>query len=135
VLVVLAVTVAVTAAGCVSPAWDDHDYALKAQATAETVASTLQIVRLAVRDSARLTQPYLKTVLTEAATDLSSAGQQFGGVQPPSDASDQVRDKLLDHLQQAEDEVDHLLIQVRRGGLEDPAGAARKLGQLAEGLQ
>ncbi|NUR85653.1 MAG: hypothetical protein HOY71_16365 [Nonomuraea sp.] len=120
----------VAVAGCVSPAWDDHDYALKAQASAESVSSTVQVVRVAVRDSRRLTRPYLKTVLTEAAAELDAVADQFGGVQPPSERSDQVRDRLLDRIQRAEDVVDDLLIQVRRNGIEDPARAARELEAL-----
>ncbi|MFI6175906.1 hypothetical protein ACIA8R_10260 [Nonomuraea sp. NPDC051191] len=53
VLVLLALLVA----GCVSPAWDDHDYALKAEQSDESVSSTLRIVRLAVQNSHKLTRP------------------------------------------------------------------------------
>ncbi|NUT10735.1 MAG: hypothetical protein HOQ38_09685 [Nonomuraea sp.] len=125
--VVTLLVLLVAVAGCVSPAWDDHDYALKAQASAESVSSTVRIVRVAVQDSGRLTRPYLKTVLTEAAGDLDAVADQFGGVQPPSERSDQVRDRLLDRIQRAEDVVDDLLIQVRRNGIEDPARAVREL--------
>ncbi|NUS03981.1 MAG: hypothetical protein HOV97_15655 [Nonomuraea sp.] len=125
--VVTLLVLLVALAGCVSPAWDDHDYALKAQASAESVSSTVRIVRVAVQDSGRLTRPYLKTVLTEAAGDLDAVADQFGGVQPPSERSDQVRDRLLDRIQRAEDVVDDLLIQVRRNGIEDPARAVREL--------
>ncbi|NUP00715.1 MAG: hypothetical protein HOV96_02325 [Nonomuraea sp.] len=125
--VVTLLVLLVALAGCVSPAWDDHDYALKAQASAESVSSTVRIVRVAVQDSGRLTRPYLKTVLTEAAGDLDAVADRFGGVQPPSERSDQVRDRLLDRIQRAEDVVDDLLIQVRRNGIEDPARAVREL--------
>ncbi|MEV0143461.1 MULTISPECIES: hypothetical protein [unclassified Nonomuraea] len=121
--------------GCVSPAWDDHDYALKAQQTTESVVSTVEVVRLAVQHSGELHRPYLKVVLTEAATDLGALAQQFGGVQPPSDASDEVRDRTLERLQQAQDEVDELLIEVRRGGVEQPDQAAARLEKLAKELR
>jgi hypothetical protein len=118
-------------AGCVSPAWDERDYALKAQESAKSVSSTLQIVRVAVRDSGRLTRPYLKVVLTEAAEELGDVGRQFGGVQPPTQGSDRLRARLLDRIQKAENLVDDLLIQVRRDGIEHPQQAAAELEELA----
>jgi hypothetical protein len=114
-------------AGCA----DDRDYALQAQESAESVSSILQVAGVAVRDSGRLTRPYLTVVLTEAAEELDAAGDGFGAIQPPSYRSDQVRDRLLGRIQRARDLVEHLLIQVRRDGIEDPAGAAARLRELA----
>ncbi|GAA2293472.1 hypothetical protein GCM10010149_46640 [Nonomuraea roseoviolacea subsp. roseoviolacea] len=130
-----AVLLVVTLGGCVSPAWDDHDYALKAQQTTKTAHSVVEMTRLAVQHSGELHGPYLKTVLTDAAVDLGEVAQQFGGVQPPSDASDQVRERTLEKVQQAEDEIDALLIQVRRGGIEQPRQAAARLEKLAGELR
>ncbi|NUW34215.1 hypothetical protein HTZ77_22660 [Nonomuraea sp. SMC257] len=130
-----AVALVVTLGGCVSPAWDDHDYELKAQETTKTAHSLVEMARLAVQHSDDLHKPYLKTVLTDAAVDLGNVAQQFGGVQPPSDASDQVRDRTLEKVQQAEDELDSLLIQIRRGGIEQPRQAAARLEKLAGELQ
>jgi len=128
-------TLTVLLAGCVSPAWDDHDYSLKAAATAEAAASSLEIVRLAVANEARLTTPYLKTVLTEAAEETGGLGTQFGGVQPPSDAADRVQAEVLDLTSRAEEQVSDLLVQVRRDGVEDPARAVRELEGLAAELR
>ncbi|MDP9867892.1 MULTISPECIES: hypothetical protein [Streptosporangium] len=124
-----------TLAGCVSPAWDDHDYGLKAAASAEAVASTVTIARHAVGGHDRLTTPYLKVLLTGAVTDVRSVDGQFAGVQPPSDAAERVGQQLLDLTGRAEDELAGLLVQVRRGGLRDPAGAVRELRTLGEDLQ
>ncbi|WP_214411521.1 hypothetical protein [Sphaerisporangium fuscum] len=129
------VLVACVVSGCVSPAWDDHDYGLKAGASAQAVASNVEIVRLAVRDHAELTSPYLKSLLTQAVEDIGNVNQQFGGVQPPSDVSDRLRTQVTDLTTEAEDEVQDLLIQVRRNGLRDPAQAETKLGKLAEKLR
>jgi hypothetical protein len=122
-------------AGCVSPAWDDHDYGLKAGATAQAAASSLELVRLAVRGQEKVTTPYLKTLLTQAAEDLGSVDAQFGGVQPPSDTADGLRTQVTDLTSQAEEQVQSLLIEVRRDGLRDPAGADRELGDLAAKLR
>ncbi|WP_433236439.1 hypothetical protein ACQPYK_27090 [Streptosporangium sp. CA-135522] len=122
-------------AGCVSPAWDDHDYGLKAGASAEAVASTVAIAGDAVAGQDRLTTPYLKVLLTEAVTDVRSVDGQFAGVQPPSDAAEQIKKDLLDMTGKAEDELDELLTQLRRDGIRDPAGAVRDLRALGEDLQ
>ncbi|MEZ0074868.1 hypothetical protein [Planotetraspora sp. GP83] len=129
-----ALALAVLLSACVSPAWDDHDYELKAGATAESAASSLQIVRSAVQHEDRLTRPYLKVVLTEAAEALGSVNAQFGGVQPPSDATDQVRDQVTDLTEEAENRVQDLLIEVRRDQVKDPAKAVQELGRLADRL-
>ncbi|XVQ84459.1 hypothetical protein ACQP2K_37450 [Microbispora siamensis] len=59
---------------------------------------------------------------------------QFGGVQPPSDASDRIRDEVLRLTEKAESEVEDLLIQARRDGVKDPEAAARELDRLASEL-
>ncbi|GAA0376287.1 hypothetical protein GCM10009530_28480 [Microbispora corallina] len=118
-------------AACVSPAWDDHDYALKAGKTAEAAASAVQLARTAVRHEDGTTRQYLKVVLTEAADDLGNVNDQFGGVQPPSDASERLRGEVTDLTEKAEDEVHDLLDQVRRDRVRDPAGAVRDLGEIA----
>ncbi|GAA3107454.1 hypothetical protein [Streptosporangium carneum] len=133
-----AVTVALatcSVSGCVSPAWDDHDYALKAGATAQAAASSVELVRLAVQGEHDLTTAYLKVLLTDAAESLGSVNDQFGGVQPPSDASDRLRSQVTDLTSQAEDEVEDLLIEVRRGGIEQPDEAARTLERLGSELR
>ncbi|MEN3534554.1 hypothetical protein AAH991_05525 [Microbispora sp. ZYX-F-249] len=133
-LVPPALLTALLLSGCVSPAWDDHDYALKAGKTAESAASAVRFARSVVAYRDRMTGPYAEVVLTEAVRDLGSVNDQFGGVQPPSDASDRVRDEVLRLTEKAESEVEDLLIQTRRDGVKDPAAAARDLGRLASEL-
>ncbi|MEU6429439.1 hypothetical protein ABZ860_26380 [Microbispora sp. NPDC046973] len=130
----LALLTALLLSGCVSPAWDDHDYALKAGKTAESAVSALRFARSAVAYRDRMTGPYAEVVLTEAVQDLSSVNDQFGGVQPPSDASDRIRDEVLRLTDKAESEVEDLLIQTRRDGVKDPVAAARELDRLASEL-
>ncbi|GIH60284.1 hypothetical protein [Microbispora siamensis] len=130
----LALLTALLLSACVSPAWDDHDYALKAGKTAESAVSALRFARSAVAYRDRMTGPYAEVVLTEAVQDLSSVNDQFGGVQPPSDASDRIRDEVLRLTEKAESEVEDLLIQARRDGVQDPEAAARELDGLAREL-
>ncbi|MEV7806246.1 hypothetical protein AB0O28_25200 [Microbispora sp. NPDC088329] len=130
----LALLTALVLSACVSPAWDDHDYALKAGKTAASAASAVRFARSAVAYRDRMTGPYAEGLLTEAVQDLSSVNDQFGGVQPPSDASDGIRDEVLRLTEKAESEVEELLIQTRRDGVKDPAAAARELDGLASEL-
>ncbi|MGV9308456.1 hypothetical protein ACWDLG_34215 [Nonomuraea sp. NPDC003727] len=132
----LAVAAIVLAAGgCASPAWSDHDYALKAGATAEAAASSVELVRLAVAGRDKLTTPCLTILLTEAARDLGSVNDQFSAVQPPSKAADQVRAQVTGLTSAAADEVQELLIEVRRDGIEEPRRAVRNLSVLGAALR
>ncbi|MEU7886997.1 hypothetical protein AB0B54_15965 [Microbispora bryophytorum] len=130
----LALLTSLLLSACVSPAWDDHDYALKAGKTAESAVSAVRFARSAVAYRERMTGPYAEVLLTEAVQDLSSVNDQFGGVQPPSDASDRIRDEVLRLTERAESEVEDLLIQARRDGVKDPKTAVRDLDRLASEL-
>jgi hypothetical protein len=121
-------------AGCVSPAWDDHDYGLKAAATAQSVASAVAISRRAVDGRARLTGRYMEVLLTDTVTDVRNAEQQFAGVQPPGPASDRIKNDVLALTGRAEDVLDRLLVQVRRGHITDPEGAVQDLRRLGAEL-
>jgi hypothetical protein len=130
----LVLLTALLLSACVSPAWDDHDYALKAGKTAESAVSAVRFARSAVAYRDRMTGPYAEVVLTEAVQDLSSVNDQFGGVQPPSDAADRIRDEALRLTEKAESEVEDLLIQARRDGVKNPEAAVRELDRLASEL-
>ncbi|MFB9629821.1 hypothetical protein [Nonomuraea helvata] len=122
-------------AGCSSPAWNDRDYELKAASSAETVGSTVEVVRLAVGGDGRLTRPYLKVLLTNAAEQVQGVNDQFGGVQPPTERAEQLGEQLLKVTEQAEKVVSGLLVEVRRDRVKDPSSAVRELTQLGESLQ
>ncbi|NJP94971.1 hypothetical protein HCN51_36995 [Nonomuraea sp. FMUSA5-5] len=131
----VALVLAVGVAGCSSPAWNDRDYELKAAASAETVGSTVEAVRLAVGGGERLTRPYLKVVLTNAAGQVQSVNDQFGGVQPPSERAEKLGERLLEVTERAEKEISGLLVEVRRDRVADPAAAVRRLAGLGETLR
>ncbi|MDX3102682.1 hypothetical protein [Nonomuraea angiospora] len=121
--------------GCSSPAWDERDYELKAAASAEAVGSTVEAVRLAVGGGGRLTRPYLTVLLTNAAEQVQVVNDQFGAVQPPSERAEALGGRLLEIGDRAEKAVSGLLVEVRRDGVEDPAGAVRELAGLGESLR
>ncbi|MBO3751176.1 hypothetical protein J5X84_34315 [Streptosporangiaceae bacterium NEAU-GS5] len=112
-----------------SPAWDQHDYDLKAGATAETVAANLEMARLVVAHPH--TAAYDKTVLTDVVDTLSSVNAQFGGIQPPVEPAGD----LTDMTRQAEDMVQDLLFDQRGPGIDDRAKAAAGLEDLAKRLR
>ncbi|MEV4083855.1 hypothetical protein AB0J43_26700 [Nonomuraea fuscirosea] len=129
-----AALVVATVTGCVSPAWDDRDYELKAAASAEAVASAVGAARLAVNGGDRLTRPYLKVVLTSAAGQMQGVNDQFGGVQPPTERAEKLGADLLRLTEQAEKTVSGLLVEVRRDRVKDPAAAVRDLDMIGETL-
>ncbi len=122
-------------AGCASPAWDDADYGSKAGATAEAAASSVALVRLAVENEARLTRPYLQTLLTETATELGGVDSQFGAVQPPSQAAVAVRAEITGLTSEAAERVRALLNEVRLREIRDPGKAAADLAALGDRLR
>ncbi|TKK89359.1 hypothetical protein FDA94_10565 [Herbidospora galbida] len=122
-------------AGCASPAWNDADYGKKAGATAEAAASSVALVRLAVESEAKLTRPYLQTLLTETATALDSVDSQFGAVQPPSRRAAEVRAEITELTSEAAEQVQVLLNEVRLREIRDPERAAADLGDLADRLR
>ncbi|GAA1257066.1 hypothetical protein GCM10009677_04190 [Sphaerisporangium rubeum] len=132
---VLVAVLVVALGGCVAPAWGERDYELKAAATAEAAASTVDLARLAVEAEDRLTGPYLKTLLTRVVDDLGTVNDQFGAVQPPSGEADRLRTEVTDLTSEAEVKAQDLLIQVKRDGIGDPASAGRELGEIAERLR
>ncbi|WP_062433163.1 hypothetical protein [Herbidospora daliensis] len=122
-------------AGCASPAWNDADYGKKAGATAEAAASSVALVRLAVEHEARLTRPYLQTLLTETVTALGSVDSQFGAVQPPSPEAARVRAEITELTSEAAEQVQVLLNEVRLREIADPEKAAADLAALGDRLR
>ncbi|WP_157522277.1 hypothetical protein [Herbidospora cretacea] len=122
-------------AGCASPAWTDSGYHQQVVTTAEAAASSVDLVRLVVENEARLTRPYLQTVLTEAVTALGSVDSQFSAVQPPTRAAVSARAELTALTGEAADQVQTLLNEVRLGGVENPAQAAGDLRELSDELR
>jgi hypothetical protein len=130
------VLVAVTSAGCVSPSRTDDDYRHKAANTAETVASSLQSARLAVKAAAdgRTFGPYLSRLLADVEEDADGAQTAFDAVQPPSEHADAIHQELSDLLSDALDTLRALRVIARRSDLAKLREAAQPLGELADKL-
>ena len=114
--VALAALVALTTAGCISPARTGDQYHAKAVTAVEAASGEVATVQLAVsqRVSGRIPGPYADEVVTSSETTLGSIGTAFGSVQPPSPASDRTRDDVAEALSTAQDAAAHARIAVRR---------------------
>ena len=135
---------ALTLAGCVSPARDDEQYDAKAVAAVEAASSEVATVHLVVsqRAARKVTSPYADEVVTASETALDSIEGAFGAVQPPSTGADHTYDEVSQVLGSARDAVTHTRFAVRRddGGsypalLEELRSAADDLATLEERLK
>ena len=141
--VTIAALVVLSLSACVSSAPNDADYAKKAQKTVDTVAAAVGTAQLGItalrQDDAF--DPYLSVLLGEAEHDASAARDTLDSVQPPGDASDQVRQQVHDVTDEALDLLGQARIAIRREdhdavlALDAPlAGVAERLKSLSEEL-
>jgi len=132
-----AIVVALLAgSACVGPSRTDDDYSLKAASTAEQVESAVQTGRLAAEAAGggRATVNYLSVLISEAEDDAGSAASQFNSIQPPSEASDAVRDELNELLDVATTQLGDLRIAIRRSDVDAVAAMAEPLADTADQL-
>jgi hypothetical protein len=110
-----ALALAVLLCSCVGPVFSFGDFEAKAADTADSAASAIATARLAVTAAAegRAFSPYLSVVLTEAERDLRSTRQTFVSIQPPDQASADLRTQLLDLLDRSEAVLSDLRIAAR----------------------
>jgi hypothetical protein len=115
-----AVVAAVLLGGCVGPVRSFSAYEGKAATTAESVASAVQVARVAVTDAAdgRAFAPYLSVVLAESEGDAGGSSSTFAAIQPPDPGSARLRTELLDLVGRAESVLADLRIAVRWGELD-----------------
>lgn len=126
---------AVTA--CAGPSRTEDDYRHKVANTAETMSGIVGTVQVALKASSRdrVPAPYLSVTLAEADDDASAVVDTFDSVQPPDSASDELRSKLDDVLQQTVSTLDDLRIAVRRGHLDELPKLAQPLTGLSDKLE
>jgi hypothetical protein len=137
---IAAALVAAGLAGCVSvtsPARTEQAYALKASATADAIRSAVETADKTARAAGRgrLTAPLTSVLLSEAESGAGGAEATFAGLQPPSDASEELRQRLLDLADEVGDVLTDLRIAARRAQLEDLPDLARDLPGLSKKLE
>lgn len=133
----LALAAALATGGCAGPSRTDDDYRHKAANTAETMQGLIGTVQVAVDAAShhKVPAPYLSVTLAEADDDASATVSTFDSVQPPSDRSDQLRNRLDPLLQDTTSVLDDLRIAVRRGDIASLAKIAEPLKDLNGKLQ
>jgi hypothetical protein len=114
------VTMLVTACTqIVGPARTRRDFELKATTTAESVASSVQTVRLLMQlgrnDDAFAA--YLATMASESEDGATAAAGTFSGIQPPDARSDRLRTRLLALTDPATAHLADVRIRARRAEL------------------
>jgi hypothetical protein len=116
--------------GCVEhlvgPARTRDDFVRKARTTASDALSTVETVRLVAEaaDDGKTFPPYASQSVSEQEDALADVAGDFGSVQPPDAASDDLRSELNELLGTAQDDIAAVRIALRRGqadGLRDVA--------------
>jgi hypothetical protein len=133
----LVVAIALFAGACVGSARGAEDYQHKAVATTEHVRSSVRTVQLAVQAAAEddAFGPYLARVISQAEDDAGSALNGFETIQPPGDASDELRDAVSQLASDAIDVLGEARIAVRRSDVGALVALADRLQQAGDELE
>jgi len=137
VLATQALVLGLCIAGCVGPARTPTDYRLKARNSAKAALSAVATSELAarlVREKAAFSG-YVAVVLDSAERDVTSVESTFSSIQSPSAASDQLRDRVGQVLNDAVDTISAMRIAARRDEWRDLLRAADELPKLSDKLQ
>lgn len=122
--------------GCAGPTLGADVYEGKAVASAKTLRSDVESVRVIVetvrRD--RMFPHFADVVITDVESDLGGVDSAFMSRQPPTEASDLLREQVGTMLQQVSDAVEDVRIAIRRGDLAAMSKAAEPLPELSERL-
>jgi hypothetical protein len=137
-----AVLFAVTATGaCALPAptaRSSADYGKKAAHTAEEVRSAVEttIVALRAQRDDKVPVRTLDVVVTEAEADAGGAASTFRSIDPPSssDADRDLRDRAIELVDGAVDELEQVRLDVRLGRTARVAEHVGDLEELADDL-
>jgi hypothetical protein len=123
--------------GCVGPARDAADYQQKAVATTEHVRSSVRTVQLAAQAASEgdAFGPYLSRVISQAEDDASSALNGFTTIQPPGEASDELRDEVEQLASDAVDVLAQARIAARRSDSEALVALLEQLRQAGDELE
>jgi hypothetical protein len=139
-IAVITLTCALLTSSCVTnvtgPVRTPTTYEHKAAATAATASSNVATAAMLARAGAedRATFPYLSVVISESEDGLAAARSTFDAIQPPDEASEDVRDELDALLDVAGEDVTAARVAIRRGDRAPLAELAPRLEQDAADL-
>jgi hypothetical protein len=126
-----------TLSGCIAPAFTAEQYRHKASEATDQVASALALIEQAVTEAARhrLYLPPVEVAVGDASEAVESVTGAMASVKPPDDASEALREKVLEPMERAEQAASSARIALQRGHLEDAEKAAGEAGPLADELE
>ena len=132
-----ALTVVLAIAGCAGPTLSEDVYEGKAAASAESLKSDVESVRVIVETAGqdRAFVHFADVMVTDVESDLSGIDSAFMSRQPPTEASDALREQVATMLQEASDAIQDVRIALRRGDVAAARKAAEPLPRLSERLQ
>lgn len=124
-------------AGCVAPARDDAAYQEDASQSLQSATSAVRSAELALQSwlDGRMPGTSADVVVTDAEGALGPINVAFGGVDPPSRDSDQVRSNVVKLLGDAEDALAQSRIAVRRDDSRGARTALTELDKAADDLE
>jgi len=123
-------------ASCVGPARTFDVYASRAEKSAEQAESAIETT-LAAIDVAVATQafsPFISITIQDANETVDGAESGFASIQPPDQASDEVRQKVLPVLSDASDAIALARIAARRVDIESLVDLRPQLTDLSKEL-
>lgn len=132
-ITVIALTSALVLTSCVSPAHDSAGYRNKVGHAAEKMTGIIGSAQLAAEQdlAGKAFGTFADQVISDAEQDAQSVVGQLDSVQPPDEASIQLRNQADDVLQTAAGQLSDLRIAQRRG---DQAGMRQSLQDLSDSL-
>ncbi|MEA2452492.1 MAG: hypothetical protein QOG04_1202 [Actinomycetota bacterium] len=106
---------------CVAPAFTTSQYQAKVVSTSESVVSSIETVRLALDLMGRYGLPKGPVDVTVSAQEdiVKSVAGSFSLAQPPNDASIELRDQVLELLDEAQAMVEDARIALRQGEVQE----------------
>ena len=128
--------VAMTAVACVGPARTFDVYTGKAENSVETARSGVEttLAAIDVATGGEAFAPFVSITIEDADVTVAGAQSGFASIQPPDQASDQLRQRVLPVLSEAADLVDRARIAARRVDLSVLTGLRRELDETSRKL-
>lgn len=123
--------------GCIAPAFNAEQYRHKASEATDQAATALALIEQAVTQAARhrLYLPPVEVAVGDASEVVEGVSGAMASVKPPDDASQELREKVLELLDRAEQAASNARIALQRGQLEEAEKAAKEAGPLADELE
>lgn len=124
-------------AGCVAPARDLSDYRYKATLALDDAHSSLQATGLSIGllDEHTLPLAPVEVLTRQSEKTIADAEALFGSVKPPNPQAAELRDRVLELLDQAFEPVEEARIALQSGDRAGAVDAMKDAGSVADELK